>query len=132
MKVKVRAIPAPGFDHRWRCGKRWPKESVTVEVVESPEKWDPKEHAVPRQISPAEYVELQADDRIAVMPLDGSIADAEETVLLKVRLAEVETERDKLRSDLAAAIEAAEAGRPTIECIQPKRKPQPGPKPRRR
>src|ERR1700680_4993378 len=31
-----------------------------------------------------------------------------------------------------AAIEATDAGRPTIECIQPNRNPQTGPKPRRR
>src|SRR5690349_9931586 len=33
---------------------------------------------------------------------------------------------------IPAAMEAMEAGRPTIECIHPKMKPQVGPKPRRR
>ena len=41
--------------------------------------------------------------------------------------------KKKLRKRIIpAAIEETEEGLPTIECIQPKRKPQSGPNPRRR
>jgi len=41
--------------------------------------------------------------------------------------------KKKLRKRIIpAAMEAAEEGRPTMECIQPKRNPQTGEKPRRR
>lgn len=103
MKVKIRAIPAPGHEYRWRCGKRWGKEAAVFEVVDQPQG--------PSQISPVEYATLQSDDRIVVVPLEGSAHEAEEANLYKARVVELEAEVARLRKEIDAGIEVAEEER---------------------
>jgi hypothetical protein len=97
MQIKVRALPAPGHIYRRRIGRTFSKDWTVLDVVDHPSK--------PDEISPLQYKELQADNRITAIPVAADDAGALES---SGKLAEAEAEIVKLRRDLAEAAERYE------------------------
>lgn len=98
-KFSIRAYPAPGFETRWRAGRKWGKAAVIVSLVDG----KPGEG----EISPLQFKALQEDPQIAITPLTeggGAIAPAE-LAEAKAALAGMYKDLEATRADLAAKIE---------------------------
>jgi hypothetical protein len=98
MTYTVRAMPAPGHDHRWRCRRPWGKTPTTITIVDSPKgpevtrDEEGRTHLVyPNEISPEELKQLQADPHLAVaLASAGEEGDPQALVAEKARAAELE------------------------------------------
>lgn len=99
MKVKVRAMPAQGFDVRRRAGLVFTREATELEVVEKP---DPQNK---KQISPQQWAAIKGDEMLAA-----SEANADEGVILAAQgeIAKVQAELLEAKRQLAQAGEASD------------------------
>lgn len=124
LMFSVRAIPAPGHNHRRRAGRAWGKDPSIVRVVDEPapprleKDRDGKQIVIHSdEISPAQLVMLQADPHLAVVPhgKGGSVglADSLEIADLKSQLVKLQAALEGARKELADHVELLKIERDT-------------------
>lgn len=112
----IRAMPPGGLPRRFRAGRAWGKDPVTVTVVENPAPDRTEKDRDGRvmitysnQITPTQLEQLRADPHFAVSALGPAGADAGEMNEAKAAVVALEQQLLESRRELAGALEDMKA-----------------------